>query len=165
MKDPERSDALERLRTEQLPRLLRAVRAIIWFLMALDVGALWLLLWRAGLDPLLAVPLAFFVAWLTSYRAQFKHLLSPRELQHHGSPLRMLLTALLLLAINTLSVWLIAIRMYFTYLALRVTTAAIVLWAWGRREAPRWLETRLGAIRRGALPDLGAGRDQIGKVK
>jgi hypothetical protein len=138
--------------TEGLPQLYRTVRVIVIFLMALDVGALWLLLWRAGVHGLWALGLAFFVGGLTSYRAQFQNLLSPREFRHHGSPLRLTLMALFVLAVNAAGFWLVAVRLYFGYLGLRLFTALVVVWAWGRREGPRILGNGVDAVRRRLSP-------------
>ncbi len=124
---------------EALPRLFRTVRAIIIVLMAIDIGALWLLLWQAGVAHWPAFVLALWVGGLTSYRAQFQHLLSAREFRRHGSPRKLLLTALVLLVLNASAFYLVTLGMFFSYLAARLTIAALVLWAWGRREAPRAL--------------------------
>ncbi|GIW71339.1 MAG: hypothetical protein KatS3mg102_0881 [Planctomycetota bacterium] len=129
------------------PRLFRIVRAIAVALLALDVGSLWLLLWRLGVPAGWALGLAFAVGGLTSYQAQFRHLLSAREFRHHRSPGRHVAMAVVVLLLNSLGLWLVAKGLFGGYLAQRLLTALLVVWAWGRREGPRLLGDGLAALR------------------
>ena len=116
------------------------------FLVALDVGALTLLLGRLDVPLRWSLPVAIFTGGLTTYKAQFSHLLSPQAFLVHRSPGRHLAVASVVLVSNAACFWLVATRRFYFYLFARLGVAVIVIWAWGRRVGPKILGDGLSAI-------------------
>lgn len=130
----------------------RPVMAIVYCLMMLDIGAIAMLLYRWSVPLTWAIPIAVGVGGATSYRAQFKNLLSPREFRHHRSPFRHLLMAIFILCVNGGSFWAVAHLWLEGYLLIRLLTALVVVWAWGRREGPRLLGDGIDQVKQKLQP-------------
>jgi len=115
-----------------LPRLGRSLQILGTLLLVLDVGSLAILFGRLGLSWYAALGLAASVGGMTSYRAQFRALLSRRAYERRGSAKRYLAVAIVVLALNAGGFYLVATGWPLTYLLTRVLTAAMVLRAWGQ---------------------------------
>lgn len=135
------------------PVLFRWIRAIGLLLMAIDVAALTLLLYRLGLPAAWALGLALVSGGFGTYQAQFAHLLSRDAFLVHGSPGRHLAMALVVLASNLFSLQLVADSRYGAYALARVVLALAVVWAWGRRVGPKLLGDGLARLDRKVFED------------
>ncbi|MHC4393742.1 MAG: hypothetical protein ACYS22_20795, partial [Planctomycetota bacterium] len=86
-----------------------------------------------------AIPIAAITGALSTYKAQFSHLLSKGAFAVHRSPGRHLFMAVIVLALNGGLFWLVAKREYLLYLVLRILLAVVVIWAWGMKVGPKLL--------------------------
>ena len=100
--------------------------------MAVDVASLSLLAWNLGFAWYTAVALGAGVGGITTYGAQWRYLLSNPAYERSDRPLRYVVVAAAVLAANIGGFWLVARRLFYSYLGVRLVTAIMVLVAWGR---------------------------------
>lgn len=99
-------------------------------LLLVDAGSLALLLFRLGIAWWVALALGFGVGGATSYGMQWRFLLSRRAYRRTSNPLRYAGMLCIVLAVNLGGFYLIAERLFFAYLAVRLGTAVIVAIVW-----------------------------------
>ncbi len=117
--------------------LRAAVRAIGIALVVLDFGSLGFLLWTLAIPWFLAIPLGTLIGWFTAYELQWHFLISPRAYRAAGSKGRFIAAAAVIVVVNLCGGYLLLMRLWYTYLTVRIVAALIGAYAWTRWQVKR----------------------------